>query len=182
QKYPVSSALSYAFTLVYNGNPWDWSWNGTTTTLAATPTTRSNAGMGWLMSLGRLIPPEDPSNETHPPDTTYQGAFVYESSDGGDHTFGTKGTTGQTVFAIDDSNLRLTLLANGTQRVEFPDGTYQIFTDRPAGVTSSAPDWRLTGMYDRFGNAMTIAYSNGGNTWTVSDSTGRQHVLTFRTV
>src|SRR5262249_5562187 len=72
--YPVSTNLSYQLTLTYNSKVWNYEQlsgkNG------AVPSRRSNAGMGWLLSLGRMIPPFTP---------TGAGAWIYESPDARDH-------------------------------------------------------------------------------------------------
>ena len=51
--YPVNGGTSYALTLTYNSKVWDYEEVGTY--ILAVPTRRSNAGLGWLLSLGRII-------------------------------------------------------------------------------------------------------------------------------
>jgi len=184
QKYPAGGALSYGFTLIYNGNPWIYSSTGATQYLRATPTTRTNAGLGWHLSLGRLIPPEDPTNETNVVDSNYVPSFIYESPDGADHILCCETPANPPVFALDDANIRMTKLTSAMRRIDLPDGTVQTFEDRPYPMTGSNPDWRLTKISDPFNNWVAVGYSADGNVWTVSDSASslRSHILTFRKV
>jgi YD repeat-containing protein len=147
------------------------------------PNQRSNAGFGWLISLGRLIPPGDPTNQTTDQLGDLPRSFVYETPDGADHTFtGDASVVGQPVFSLDDANLRLTKQSDGSLLLELPDGTRQTFQDRPAPMNGSNVDWRLVSMTDRFGNDVRITYSADGNTWNVVDHPElRAQVLTFHT-
>src|SRR5215213_827900 len=76
--YPVGGGLSYGLTLIYNSNVWDYEETASATTQAL-PNRRSNAGMGWRLSLGELLEPTDPSNEST--------RWVYVGADGAEHTF-----------------------------------------------------------------------------------------------
>ena len=63
--YPVSNNLKYGLTLVYNGKVWDYKYlddvfgDPSVTYHWAKPNLRSNAGVGWRISMGRLLSPED---------------------------------------------------------------------------------------------------------------------------
>lgn len=147
--YPVGGSLSYAFTLSYNSKVWDYE------TYAGYPRAianrRSNAGMGWLVSLGRLIPASDSSNE--------ENFWVYESPDGHDHLFYTKlhdtdpttalisGVTA-VAYTRDGTYLRLLEKTTNTVDIEFPDGTVKTF----------GTDGRLLTIRDRSGNFISVTY------------------------
>jgi hypothetical protein len=75
--YPVGASFSYAFDLVYNSNIWDI--DQATSGVTAMPTKNSNAGSGWDMSFGRLIPPYVSGAQL--------GRWVYVSPDGALHPF-----------------------------------------------------------------------------------------------
>ena len=75
--YPVGGALSYRFTLVYNGNDWDFL--GWMDGVHGVPDKFSNAGLGWRLSLGELIAPQDPLNGS--------GTWIYGSPDGAQRSF-----------------------------------------------------------------------------------------------
>src|ERR1700754_3472954 len=70
-EYAGNGSLRYRFALVYNSKNWDYEikvWNCPRSEhelclsdyKKAFPTRRSNAGMGWQLSLGRLIAANDP--------------------------------------------------------------------------------------------------------------------------
>ena len=85
QTYHVGT-LSYGFGVAYNSNVWRWTYVGPFPNenkrdsgySLAHVDPRSNAGMGWTLSLGRLFIPDDAvSNPSQ--------QWVYESPDGADH-------------------------------------------------------------------------------------------------
>src|ERR1043166_296764 len=53
--YPLNSGISYNLVLSYNSNIWDLApaANGT---IHASPTKRSNSGLGWIIGMGRYFP------------------------------------------------------------------------------------------------------------------------------
>lgn len=154
--YPVDGKLSYALTLVYNAKVWDYETN-----LAqprAVPSRRSNAGPGWLLSLGRLVDPSDGSNDT--------GDWIYESPDGAEHVFSQTLHHGiapdapaagilRVAYTRDGSYLRLLVRDSNfdsvadAMEVESPDGTVRSF---------SPTTGRLHIIRDRFGNWVSISY------------------------
>jgi hypothetical protein len=81
QPYKVNGSLSYQLNLVYNNNVWDYQEydNGTATYTQAIPNRSANAGLGWMVSLGRLNPPTSTDVDS--------GKTVYMSPDGAFHTF-----------------------------------------------------------------------------------------------
>lgn len=147
--YQVNGGLSYGLTLMYNSKVWGYESFGTE--IIAFPNRRSNAGMGWLLSLGRLVSPE----------TSSSGSVLYQSGDGNEHGFFPKlhdddpatptplpvGVT-SVQYTRDSSYLRM-LTRSQSIDVEFPDGSSRSF----------APGTRkLTGIRDRFGNSASITY------------------------
>ncbi|HKS22549.1 MAG TPA: hypothetical protein VJZ76_07115 [Thermoanaerobaculia bacterium] len=178
QTYPVGGKLSYGLTLSYGGNSWlhgirYWSEQTDEGLIEHTasyeyPSWKANAGFAWVFSLGgRLI--ADPS-------IAYPS---YESSDGGVHTFYPTLHSGETFvsdiwYTRDGTYLRY----NKTTRVlESPDGLRRDFDS--VG--------RLTKIYDRFSNWVSVAYNDvsnpiasGSTTWHIWDSQGRHHYVYFK--
>lgn len=182
--YPVNGPFSYSLTLYYNSKVWDFEYVGGVP--RAVPSRRTNAGMGWLLSLGRLISPTNVTNEL--------GQWVYESPDGGEHIFYDKlhkddsaTPAAAPVIAVrytrDGSYLRMLEKNDGTIDLEFPDGRIHVFQ------TSTG---LLQTMKDRTHNSMTITYlanptgtpcpAGGANVWKLTDSKGaRTNYVCFRT-
>lgn len=81
QEYPVDGALSYGLTLVYNSSVFSYHpipEDGGEVS-EAVPNPLSNAGLGWMVTFGRLIPPDtDVLNE----DLDH---WLYVAPDGGQH-------------------------------------------------------------------------------------------------
>lgn len=180
-KYQVSPALSYQFTVVYNGKMWDFEthdlFNSSTEVVerwtGALPNRRSNAGAGWRISLGRLLPPWETSNEDWRRNSSDErNNFIYEGPSGDEHAFG----NGLVATALDGSALRLVHEDVAVKYIEFPSGERHRF-DRQDGLTGA---FRLTEMADRFGNWVRVAYtpiSNNGEIQTITDSVGRRHTF-----
>jgi RHS repeat-associated protein len=176
--YPVGGNLGYALSLTYNAKVWDYeTHNGAP---YATPNRRSNAGLGWLLSLGRLILPESGTNHLE--------NWIYEMPDGSEHVFWdalhqgdavlpASGTIRKAGYTRDGSYLRL--LARDFDHdgnddlieIESPDGLIRSFD--PA-------NGNLTSIRDRTNNAVFIEYSasvaqtpcNAGDSfvWKITDS------------
>ncbi len=72
--------LKYSFHLIYNGNAWSIQGQNVS---EAVPNRFSNAGLGWMLTLGNLVAPHDPTAI----DVTAGGNWVYIASDGGAHSF-----------------------------------------------------------------------------------------------
>ncbi|MEA2326915.1 MAG: hypothetical protein QOE68_1874, partial [Thermoanaerobaculia bacterium] len=195
QRYRVSSALDYGFTLVYSGNNWDTEFGETQVyehipgagpddyhwvtkqQNYSVPYRRSNAGLGWTFSLGRII------NDTSP--TKKCDCIVYQAPDGSEHSFmstlhgaGANATTGYT-----NDNTYLRLRNGASWFVDFPDGNVHEF-DKTSGDLKS--------ITDPFGQTVSVSYSTVTSPdteacgtsqvrrWDVTDSTGRHHYLDFR--
>lgn len=166
QAYKVNGNLSYQLNLVYNNNVWDYQQydNGTQILTQAIPNRSANAGLGWMVSLGRLNPPTSTDVDT--------GRTVYMSSDGGFHAFYPTLHEGETnvsgvQYTRDNTYLRF---KTATNEIEFPDGTIHHFN------ASGFPDQ----MRDRLGNQVTIAYGTSPTLWTISDGHRTQRVY-FKT-
>jgi RHS repeat-associated protein len=165
QTYPVNATLSYKLSLIYNNNVWDYQQVddefGTLT--QAIPNRMSNAGLGWMVSLGRLNPPS--STDVDTTRTTYM------STDGALHTFYDTLHEGETAvsgvkYTRDGSYLRF---KSATNEIELPDGTIHHFN------ALGYPDQ----IRDRFGNQLSIDYATA-NQWILSDG-HRTHRVYFRT-
>ena len=182
QRYTLGGSLGYEFRLVYNSKMWDYiDWFDVVSNSQwelAEPNLRSNAGVGWRLSLGRLLAPGDTS-VMYPSEE--RGGFVYESPQGDEHAFspnllGETGTADADVQFSVESRLRLVKVDATHVYVEFPNGerhTFELARNR----------WRLTWLEDRFTNWVQIAYTydSAGRdaTWTVTDSVNRTHTVTF---
>jgi RHS repeat-associated protein len=166
--YPVNGDLSYALALTYNTKLWDHEvvYRADGEYNQSLPNRRSNAGLGWLLSLGRLIGPEDPTNNS-----AY--AWVYESPDGGDHVFFSTLHNGEPAHAgvsytRDGTYLRLKDLGAGVREVEFPNGHIHRF----------GGDNRINQIRDRFGNWIEITYPTTMS-WKLRDMHGRELFVYF---
>ena len=154
--YPVDGGFSYGLSLAYNAKVWDYeTYSGHPRAIA---NRRSNAGLGWLLSLGRLITPSSGTNNT--------GDYGYETPDGGSHGFwetlhhATASTAlAPTVMHVrysrDGSYLRLLVRDfnndgnSDAVQIESPDGVIRTFD----------PDnGNLSQIRDRYGNGLEIAY------------------------
>lgn len=154
--YPVNGDLSYGLKIAYNSKVWDYE------TYAGKPRAianrRSNAGLGWLLSLGRLIPPSNGTNDT--------GDWVYETPDAGDHSFYStlhageaatplSGNVKRVAYTRDGSYLRLLIRDFNNDNnpdvieVEFPDGIVRSFNPTTGNLTT---------IRDRFDNSVTVSY------------------------
>lgn len=181
--YPVSDTLRYSFALTYGGNSWAHTHRTVTVTEFpgtererrvdkqqkwSEPTRLTNAGMGWLFSLGRLVHPDytgELLNEDPNKFAIDASRWVYQSPDGAEHALYPHphdpkvlpGAGTVTFYSRDQSYLRHTLLKNAQgaltgHLLEFPDGTMRDF----------APDGTLTAIRDRFGSAVNITAGVSG--------------------
>lgn len=183
---PVSSHMALSLTLVYNSKIWDaWSFNDTSAPAGARPlkrpSARSNAGLGFTVSLGRLF---DASRTGGDQDIVGAGIH-YESPDGGDHTFyssvhGEAGDAG--FYTRDGSYIRMRNAATGNRLVETPDGVVREFESWTDSSDSAHihDRWRLIKITDSFGRYLNITYGNAQ--WTITDQYGRQAFVHFKDV
>lgn len=159
QSYPVNGSLSYGLSLVYNNNVWDYQQVAEDPVVQALPNRASNAGLGWMVSLGRLNPASSTDFDTN--------RTAYMSPDGSLHTFYPTLHDGEAAVAgvqytRDGSYLRFKSAGN---EIELPDGTVHHFD--PNGF----PDQ----IRDRFNNQVNIDYSNA-SVWTISDGHRTQRI------
>jgi len=196
QRFPLSSSLSYGFSLTYNSKLWDYvrreHWGYTCPgppaeecvysfqyyEYEAVANRRSNAGLGWLLTIGgRFHDPDDLIGGTSP-----STGGVYESPDGAEHAFygqfhrGDFGGYFQPAYYTNDNSfLRLRLTPTNSlathAEIDFPDGSTNEF--EPDGTGS----WRLTRRRDQYKDAsgnyrnwMTVTYATSSPPCTVSDA------------
>jgi len=166
--YPVNS-LSYGLTLVYNSQIWEQQQYDTL--VQSIPARTNNAGLGWMVSMGRFNPPEFLGDLDTFRDT-------YMGPDGARHAFYPTLHEGEAVtagieYSRDGSYLRYIA---ATRTVEFPDGTRRVFD------TSGF----LVQINDRFGNQVNICYTSScgapADTWLITDTQNRQTKVVFRNV
>jgi len=184
QRYPVGPALSYGVTLVYASNAWDHELQ-TCTTASGTERyylpeidANANAGAGWRIQLGKLIPPGAPG-----------GRWRHLGSDGSERGLYPEphpghGGQNEIFFTNDGTYRRLRLSSTECQAVagtptacrllELPGGTVRESHDFG---TATDPDWRLTRIRGRFGNFVDVSYN--ASTWRLQDSHGRIQIIRF---
>ena len=164
--YTLSPTLSYQFNLVYNSKVWDYeTWEDDGVIYReARPSWRSDAGLGWIFSMGRLLPPTDPTTLPPPYKTGPPGTYewIYEGPSGDEHNFGS-----------DQVALRLVR--------ESPTSTiYRVFSID--GVTRKFDcvfgRCYLQEISDSFGNWVRIDTSDLSQ-WIVTDSADRTHTIRF---
>jgi RHS repeat-associated protein len=161
--YPVGPELSFQLSLFYNSQVWEN--ESAAGESDPTPVRTDNAGLGWRLSLGQLMPPGwsqvvDPSR------------WIYIAPDGSRHTFfdtlhdGETPTTGF-GYTRDGSYLRLN---SSARTVELPNGIKHTFDAQG----------NLTDMADPFGNWVHVSYAGNPVTWTITDVHGRTHLVVFK--
>lgn len=162
--YPVGGKLSYQLGLTYNNNVWDHEQREVdgVVKVSAFPSRTANAGLGWMVSLGRLNPPQ---GDLDTASTTYM------SPDGAMHTFYPTLHDGEAAasgvkYTRDGTYLRYKSAVN---EVEFPDGAIHKFNAEGFPVQ----------IRDRFTNRVDVDYSVA-NLWKITDTTQRVQKVYFR--
>lgn len=193
QSFPISSRLSYGLSAHYNSNVWDIEdvyrpcpkecAECECHYIAAYPDRRSNCGMGWTLTFGRLYNPWAVTNET--------GSWVWESPNGSEHRFRDKlhdedTAATETWYTRDGTYLRMRLVSATRRIIEFPDGKVHEYEPGPDGVYGV---WRLKEIHDQFKNGkgeyvnwMRVDYivgTDGATDWKITDSVGRTHYMNF---
>lgn len=193
QQYKGNGTLAYRFMASYNSKGWDRRiieyQEGCPDSdpdlcgkyyLKTVPSRRSNAGMGWLVSLGSLLSPSDPALDPGEGGGVYELYWTYESPSGAQHAFKALDPSGAHAYTTDGSFLRWRDAGGGTYEVHFPDGMVHSFTK----ILSKDPSPRLTQIRDPYGNRLDIIYHlNGGWTATERDVNGvtiRTHHVRFK--
>ena len=176
QAYGGNGSLSYSLSLVYNSNVWDWSYvkkiNDVNFYPGALASADSNAGLGWRLSLGELLPPLTGRNEGDL--TAYRNEtqqWSYLDASGSDHLFYSTPPAGGAAqagvwYTSDSTYLRLRQ-AGSSMELDFPNGNVHRFSS----------DGRLQSIRDPWGNTLNIFY--GANLWTLDDGI-RQHKVHFQ--
>jgi len=175
QQYSVGPALQYQFMLAYNSKVWEIEYAGPGQDPLlpqswAVPETRSNAGFGWQLTLGTLLPPK--VHSVHGP----QQGWTYLAPDGSEHEFPTVDDV-SVAYSEDGSYLRLRRLPDITGRVgyheiDFPDGIIRQFDGAH----------NLTEIRDRYGYKVKVVRTT--TQWTVTEegpggAAGRTHTILF---
>jgi YD repeat-containing protein len=189
---PVSDRLSLSMTLVYNSKLWDTTTKMDLTQpdpdrILKTPSARSNAGLGWMVSFGRLLEGETINPESqNDSDIVTDFMLHYESPDGSDHTFfdsmhNGSGESPDTAhwYTRDGSYIRLTGPRDPNLRlIETPDGLVREFSSYMDGTRRR---WRITKIRDPFGNHIDFDYSTPRQ-WTITDQYQRVTTVHFKDV
>jgi YD repeat-containing protein len=210
QSYPLGGGLSYGLVLYGNANVWEPETDNACTPpgytnppevppVIAHAFRTANAGLGWILSLGRLTAPNDK--------VMYSGSWTYQAPDGSERIFSAElhaasaAPLGEVGYTRDSTYIRLrkafhsetgthdhdTLKYTDRVHLDFGDGSVHTFR-RPPNDTGS---WLLERISNRFSaNWLEIAYyQNGllaGNTgpveideWRLTDNWGRTHYVRF---
>jgi hypothetical protein len=125
--YGLDGGTAYGLVLSYNSSVWEH-WDVTPIPVGGGswsccvqwtfPNRRSNAGLGWTLSLGRLVAANSPLSALN-----IVGTGAYESPDGNDHLIG-GGLSTNTVRTIDGTLMRW---HTDTQKLDSPDGLQRSF-------------------------------------------------------
>ncbi|MGE0639228.1 MAG: RHS repeat-associated core domain-containing protein [Thermoanaerobaculia bacterium] len=177
QSYPLGPNLAYGLTLYYNSNVWDpeivQSCNpDKTPCVRVEPGASFNAGLGWTLSLGRLLSPNHVENESSRwlyigPDSSRH--YFYDTLHEGEVNSGGCTSDGCAFqYTRDGSYLRF---KKSTLTIEFADGSTHTF---------GGSNGELTRLEDRFGNYLNVTVN--ANNWQLSDRHGRSHTVNFTTV
>ncbi|HWS71483.1 MAG TPA: hypothetical protein VN605_05185, partial [Thermoanaerobaculia bacterium] len=179
ESYPIGAGSSFQLTLVYNSTIWEYMEVSPITQQSKPPepwgypTRRSNAGLGWTLSVGRIF---DETSGTLYPGTSY------ESPDGNDHRIrAVSNPTPNVAVTNDSSYLRW---HTDTFLIDSPDGsTRQFFLD-PALRAKNGYGW-LRRLEDPFLNYVLVDQffnAPGGmlSQWRITDNVGRTHNVYFK--
>ncbi|MEM7050148.1 MAG: RHS repeat-associated core domain-containing protein [Acidobacteriota bacterium] len=197
-EYQVGGGFTYRFALVYNSGIWDysydqqcavnlppWTWSGhkrdqgvNACSTVVAPAWQSNAGLGWRLSLGELLPPWVAGNLD-------SGNWMYIDSSGAEHLFlgelhsgvgGTESTdcAETACYSTDGTYLRLRKLTDTRYAINYPDGRTMVFDEAPDG------SFRLYKIKDAYKvgsvrqNVVTVTYPSPDR-WVIQDTDGRRH-------
>lgn len=205
QPYPLGGNLSYSFVLRYSGNVWRFTEHCLKRPVGSIEcgyrfiAHRDNAGMGWQLSFGELLPAEDGAAAG-----STVSFWRFRSSDGAEHVlYGTlhEPRCGNGVvsncdpvvegfrYSRDETYLRLRDAGSAVKVLEFGNGTRHRYE-----YDSTRSEWHLRYIYDVFspldaagvpaGHYLRIdrvpGASAGVTDWELRDSSGRVHRVYFR--
>jgi YD repeat-containing protein len=184
--YPLNGGGSYAIALVFTGQPWDFLVPSVGGKLKVPyPNRRSNAGLGWRVSLGRIITPDDETNSSF-----NRASWEYESPDGSDHIFydtlhpADTSATG-VHFTRDGTYLRLREIAGGLLEIDFPNGMTHQFkvTGEVQQIRTPFDSVSLPSVTVDYLNTMNGAAdckdAGASSCWVIADRLGRTQYVTF---
>lgn len=203
-QFGLDGGFSYRIHLIYNGQPWDfvreqrWILDPDkknpdpqfiqVTKAVPAPNRRSNAGIGWRVTMGHLVAPNDPTNNACTSvmsDVVTCARWTYESPDGSNHVFYDTGD-GTSSLTHDGSHLRL---IHDTTRLEvqFPDGMTHCFNSdgtlskifTPFDLVSSSRGPSVTVDYLMNDSTNPCGDSAATTCWRVADRFQRQQFVTF---
>lgn len=178
QRYPVSPQLSYGLTLVYNSLVFDLDEIPVPPGSITVPVVSKimNAGAGWVLSLGQLFPPslEAPNGRLED--------WLWVAPDGSKHYLygelhpGFDDGSNDTRYTRSSTYIRMRRLGTDIVELDFPEGTTRRFA-----YDASVEEWRLVEIRDPAVDSVTITYVDGptNRTWSVSDTHGREHVVSL---
>jgi YD repeat-containing protein len=133
--YPLNGGFSYGLHLIYTGNPWDFVPDLTPPANGGlkdpVPNRRSNAGLGWRVTMGQMRIPGGPLSGT---------GYSYEPPDGSKHVFFPTLHPNETAdpnvqYTRDGTYLRLTVSSSRLD-LAFPNGVVHSF-DPSTGLLES---------------------------------------------
>lgn len=228
EAFPQGGGSTFGLQLAYTSNIWDFDYECSTTgpewhpigrppfffgaeecVTQAYPERNVNAGLGWSLDLGSLIPPKHPTPDRKHP------SYYYRAPDGGRTAFfpelrpGVQVSGGNglwTYFSRDAQFLKLestlelharTPTASDTITVHFPNGSRKKFGWlkwlRADSTDGGDYDWRVMEIADAFGNATTVRYCSPavalpGNSpceesqWHIVDARSRAYTVNFHPV
>ena len=206
--YATGASLSYRLQLVYNSTHWIYSRRHDSFAphcnpdivrqgfdyMRAYPGLESNAGLGWMLSLGQLYGPNDLPLRGPEPAIHRGGGWLYIAADGSRHEFFDQLHGGASPpddsdaidlwYTNDSSYLRLKgKKGDAAATIEFPDGTIHTFlrADAATGLyrLSRIVHRRVLSNHSGSSSFLDLTYSADGLTWTLKDGIGRTHTITF---
>ncbi len=168
QEYPVGAGFGYSLNLHYNSNAWEFEegpynqWEQPTTT--AFPDPHANAGMGWVLSLGRLHAPLSGRFNT-------STSWLLVEPDGNRRQFSPTLHDGETpttnvFYTRDGSYLRMRPVGAAWE-VESPSGLVRTFD--ASGRLTQIRD-RTASQPSPAGTNNSLSISYGTNLWTLTDN------------
>lgn len=193
QRYPLGEGFDYGLQVVYNSNLWDHETINPPFIPPPEPVSRTyplrsfNAGLGWMVSLGRMFFEHDTPLPGCIPSLTC-GLPDYREPDGTVHTFSPRlhpedPEVSGFWYTTDGSYLRLRVLPGAAWRLEFPDGKVHEFN--AAGMPTLITDqYGIANPTDPARNRVVITYetdaASGQPIWRLVDQHNRTQKVFFR--